>query len=605
MRFYFIIFLLVASFVSIIGCANKNIARNELPRPDRSFINLLEKNSMNSQANELAARVSQSEKLWLNSSQNDRTEILLNAAPNWLEVNAYSLNLKRPFFVQLLQHLNELKSSEIHGLYLGPTAENLNIWVDTQSPITDFGEHAASLSFNNTLGGEEAYDQLAQAAENIGIELGADLLPASTGRGPDFLLQARVAPATAGTYAMIEVPKEYWEILPVLKTEWDYAVLTQDQQNSLIQSHLLPPSISRDNFSWTKSDGWAVTGLIRGVDGQERRWLYRFHGSPINAVFSWNDPFARAKRILGAAAIRQTGLLGQTLVGLRMEALFGLEPNSENNPSLNLEPGISALNDISAQIHRYGGWALQADPVPENVIDTILQGICDFCRDDISNILLIYSLISKNGHSLAALFKDRLKRNLNISRLARGFNNWQNMNPDLIQHNKTISYIEPKTLSGFFGANKLNPELALPVILCFRLGLPGLVFISPQELTSFKDAGKNDILPGTEPKLLASLKPLLYNRAAHNLANGKLLHIFEADNDKLIGFLTALPDGNFWLTVINFDPNSNEISFSLPKPVRKIEDAANNAVKNISVIRQKCHIALDGNQIQNVILYVE
>ncbi len=51
----------------------------------------------------------------------------------------------------------------------------------------------------------------------------------------------------------------------------------------------------------------------------------------------------KRRNVFSAAIIQQTGLRGQTLTGIRMEPLFGLEAGEEAS----LEPGLEALESLT------------------------------------------------------------------------------------------------------------------------------------------------------------------------------------------------------------------------------------------------------------------
>ena len=76
------------------GTERPDRAPGSLLRADPGYIQWLERQSMLGNADDLAAEVSGSERLWGNSGSNDRLPLLLDAAPCWLEVNPHTLRGK-------------------------------------------------------------------------------------------------------------------------------------------------------------------------------------------------------------------------------------------------------------------------------------------------------------------------------------------------------------------------------------------------------------------------------------------------------------------------------------------------------------------------------
>lgn len=64
-----------------------------------------------------------------------------------------------------------------------------------------------------------------------------------------------------------------------------------------------------------------------------RRWVYRYSGNALRPVLLWQDPSGQARRIFSAAVIQHTGLQQQTLAGIRLEPLMGLDAMTEGQPT--------------------------------------------------------------------------------------------------------------------------------------------------------------------------------------------------------------------------------------------------------------------------------
>lgn len=614
-------FLFCICILAVSGC--RGHATIDVPRPDRGYLHTLEQQAMVGKASRLINSQSQSDLIWRYSGTGGQYDTLLKSAPNWLDVNAYALSLAPPIFSRLERELSQLTGNHIQGLYLGPTDEDMDFLQSNQEPKNNYGRAAASLSFAEVFGGEEEWQKLLQKAEDSDIQLGADILPGFTGRGPDFILQARKAPATQGLYAMVEVPGEFWKDLPEARAEWDCAALSGEQVSTLAQAGLIPDGIVRDAMNWTSPGGWASTGAVDDMAGQPRRWLYRYFETPSQPVFSWQNPTGRARRILAAAIIRQTGLLGQTLVGLHLEAFIGLEPadfpsaqksDSQNNA---IDPGLQALTELAGQIHRYGGWALQADALSPDYIEETLKTPCDFCRDDATLLTLISGLKAQSPQPLFQLYDKWLKNKLDFKRLMRAYNQWRPLNPLLLAEEKTSSKKNnheaedslvrtPITLQDFQAS--FEPRLREKfqnIWQTIQIGLPGLIFLTPEDIGQEIGGQNINHVPQASHNQKERIKRLLEFRAKMDLANGKLISVRKSGNGNALGFLTVLPDGNFWFCAINFSPSPASFSLAgLPeKFIKAVAAETGETMQGLHRQQSAQEIQLDGYAAQNIIFF--
>ncbi|MDR2744505.1 MAG: hypothetical protein LBB66_04825, partial [Desulfovibrio sp.] len=273
-----------------------------LPRADPAYLQWLEHQSMLRSASQVTADISGTRILWRNSAATRRPNLLLEASPNWLDVNP---NLTaaggRPLFAALAgtDFLAFLSGMGLTGIYVAPAGERADVWGSAGPPVPDEtdGEDIVSLRFNHALGEDDDFEKLADGLERFRIQLGGALLPAATGMGPDFMLQARQASRFDGVYAMVPVPPKYWEILPASASEWDCKPLSPAATAKFADEGLLPAHLTRDALPWATRSGWAATGEIHGADGQARRWLYRYCGNVSRPVLLWQDPSGNARRI--------------------------------------------------------------------------------------------------------------------------------------------------------------------------------------------------------------------------------------------------------------------------------------------------------------------
>ncbi|WP_206214227.1 hypothetical protein [Desulfovibrio sp. ZJ369] len=655
-----------------------------LPRADPGYLQWLERQSMLGAAPGFTAQVSGTERIWRNSAAARRMPLLLRAAPNWLAVNPHLVNAAQPMFRALdARHFTEfLNQAGLNGLFLAPTGERGDIWI-RNTPPSARGENVTSLNFDPALGDDADFEKLAGRLEQAQIQLGGELPPAATGLGPDFFLQARRASRFDGLYAMIAVPRKDWELLPKAPDEWECLPLRPQAAHALAERGILPPAMSRDNLPWATPGGWAATGEVRGADGQIRRWVYRYNGSVLRPVLLWQDPSGQARRIFSAAVIRHTGLQRQTLAGLRLEALMGLDvppvpaesaPTAFDKTALHalwtarlphLTPGLEALDDAAREVHRYGGWAMQDDVLPPSLTPAVLATAVDFTRDTITAPATAYALLSGDVGPLNALLRASLAAHVDHSRLARGLHDWQVVDwrplldlpqgRELARNAQTLAKARPEELRlritpaslaaaslGLDAAAAARPEnapalrRACLLLLGWRMGLPGLAFIGPQELTGALNLPQPPAGlptgPGSVPLWGESLSsgtagappaPLAFGtleeqwtdsrsflqeaarllRARHQagLAQGTLLAVLPGPPGCL-AVLSSLPDGGWWLLAANFSAQKRAVPLSLPAGIqaRAARDMGDGTAVTLS--GRTLEIELDAREARHVLL---
>lgn len=670
-----------------------------LPRADPGYLQWLERQSMLGSTQELTAQVSGTDLIWRNSAAARRVPLLLSAAPSWLDVNPHTILAGQPFWKALgLSAMPEsLGQAGLNGLFVAPTGEKGDIW-GSHKMFTPGGVNVTALRLDTTLGTEDDFEKTAVRLEKQNIQIGGELPPAATGLGPDFILQARHASRFDGLYAMMAVPQKDWDALPVTGDEWDCLPLRPQAVQNLVQRGLLPATLSRDTLPWATPGGWAVTGEVRGADGQTRRWVYRYSGHALRPVLLWQDPSGQARRIFSAAVIRHTGLQQQTLAGLRLEALMGLDvPAQPGNAATGqsdglpkdlpkdlakglakglpaaswhvsaatlaeLTPGLEALDALAREIHRYGGWAMQDDVLPPSLTRAVLDTAVDFTRDTITEPATAYALLSGDAAPLTRLLRSSLEQGVDHSRLVRGQKDVQSVDwrplldlpqgRDMIGRAQQLAKASPDDTTlwstqaglaaltlGLDATSAARPEHAAAMrrtvllLLSFRVGLPGLTFVSPQDMTGALNLpqppagmpGSMGSVPlwderlgatgGVPPAPLAfgalgrqwadrqsfahELAALLRARRDAGLAGGRVVSIFSGPSG-CVGVLSALPGGGYWLLAANFSSKGQRLACALPAPARGARDIQNG--QSLPVQGRTVELDLDARQSRHVLL---
>lgn len=389
-------------------------------RADPGYIQYLERLSMMGSQTELARVVSGSQLAWLRPAASPFPDPLLAIADAWLAVNPLVTlpETKKSVFASFTSPLywQILGRARIGGVYFAPANGSGALWAYNRKASVR-GDDTIQYTFSEAAGTEDEYFRLLQVSNTNRKLLGLDLTPATTGLGPDFFLAARYHRQFAGVYCMVEIPKKLWTTLPEVADQWRGAPLDASQTALLAAQNLLPSAMAQDFLPTGEKGGWAVTSEIYGVDGLVRRWAYRYHGSPDQPVLNWEDPSMGARKILSGSAIKNVGMFGAALVGMRMDGLYGLDAAAPNSPPrFAAFPGEDAVIAVSREIRRYGGWGWLKDDIPLSLTQALMSEGPDFFRDNIFSPGIEHAVLTGSTTLLESLLDDAIVLGLDMRR---------------------------------------------------------------------------------------------------------------------------------------------------------------------------------------------
>ena len=462
--------------------------QEELLRPHPGYVQWLEKQSILNQSDELIAVVSGTPLVWGASGSSRNLAPLLEAADVWLDFDPSGAVLEGKKGGSSLAALPRtlpprvLAELGIRGLLLSSVAENAETWnlISPEGTSSAEADAVVGLRMSPSVAAEDAVDEpspdyrlLEELCARDGLILGGEILPGATGMGPDFRLACMGFSRYADLYMMIEAPRDVWPLLPPAALQpasgesgfgQDVAALTPEVTAALVGRGILPPPFSRDRQTFLPPGGWAATSPWKGRDGVTRRWLYRYAESPRILPLHWDAPRASARKALSASIIRQAGLLHQPLLRVRLGDMAGLEPAVPGHFSR--EPAWIALNALSRDIRRYGGWSLLGDLVPPSLLTDVQELGVDFVPDSVTSPALEFALLTGDTTPLRRNLDDSFKSGVDHARLWRSTptralplgSRWLRLESDSVRK-------ELETISPLWAARTLKLAPSGPMLL--------------------------------------------------------------------------------------------------------------------------------------------
>ena len=158
-----------------------------------------------------------------------------------------------------------------------------------------------------------------------------DIVPGHTGKGADF----RLAEMATGTIRHLphggDRPQEDWHLLPEVPAGHDSINIDADTEGQLARAGYIIGQLQRVIFYelGVKETNWSVTGVVAGVDGRDRRWVYLHYFKAGQPSINWLDPSFAGMRLVIGDACHSLADLGAGALRLDANGFLGVERRKE------------------------------------------------------------------------------------------------------------------------------------------------------------------------------------------------------------------------------------------------------------------------------------
>lgn len=594
---------------------------------DEEYVKWLKDQSMLQQGDDLAKKYMGNGEQWLHPYAMPQPEKLCETASVWY--TAYPASTITAPGKTILQTMGDpdlwkaFKEIGIQAMHTGPLRRAGGIVPGKKeyTPTVDGGFDRISLHVDPRYGDDAQYQQMvATAKKNLAVIAG-DIIPGHTGKGADFRLAERNCGDYPGIFHMVEIDKKDWGLLPEVPEGRDSInIMSLDLVHKLKEKGYIVGRLIRVIFyeKGVKETNWSVTPVVKGVDGQDRRWVFLHYFKEGQPTLNWLDPTFAANRLIAGDILMSTQVLGARIIRLDANGFLGVERKpgevkawSEGHPL-----SINACNTIAMMARKFGGFTFQELNLTIEDIKEFAKMGADLSYDFITRPAYIHAVITGDGEFLRLMLHKMHEHKINPMSLIHALQNHDEITYELVHF-----YSHPDRKFKYHGKEISGEELRNMIIAKAKGAVTGRN--APYNLLSGN--GLCTTLTGVCAAVLKVHNP--YKMKPDELERVKKAHllmamfnamqpgVFALSGWDLVGALPLpaklvkerLTDGdNRWVNrgaydLMNVNPRAEKSSSDLPKAIAlygplpeqlKDKNSFASRLKNMLQVRSKYKIQL-------------
>lgn len=407
---------------------------------NNAYIQWLKNRSMLHNSEKLAKQYSGRSKLWQNPYGKPRPRAAIDKASVWY--TAYPVSTVKRSNESILKTLandklwDVFKEIGIKGMHTGPMkrAGGLTGWKVT--PSIDGHFDRISSQIDPLFGTIADFKNLTQTAHSHNAIIIDDIVPAHTGKGPDFRLAEMNYHDYPGIFHMVEVSEKDWKFLPKVPKGKDSVNIDSKTEKKLKELGYIVGELQRVIFyePGVKETNWSVTGIVRGTDGVRRRWVYLHYFKEGQPSINWLDPsFAGMKLVIGDA-LQSLGELGSTGIRLDANGFLGIEPGELDSPAWSEgHPLAASANEfIASMVRKLGGFTFQELNLTMDDIKIMGEGGADLSYDFINRPAYHHAIATGDTEFLRLCLNLSLELGIDSASLVHAMQNHDELTYELV-----------------------------------------------------------------------------------------------------------------------------------------------------------------------------
>lgn len=418
------------------------------------YIQWLCEHSMLRQSAEIAAKYSGTGKLWRLPYAETQPQAAADHSSVWLTVYPTSI-VTRPG-ESVLRTLGDenlweaLAAIGINGMHTGPIQRAGGVSGTEFTPTTDGHFDRIMLDIDADFGTLDDYLRMRNHARANGSAIISDIIPSHTGKGADFRLAERAYGEYPGIYHMVAIDEEDWPLLPEITEGADSVNLPPATVDALQGKGYIVGRLPRVIFykPGVKESNWSATGVVCGVDGVARRWVYLHYFKEGQPSLNWLDPSFAAQRLIIGDALHSLETFGVSMLRLDANGFLGVEPRTEGPAWAEGHPlSITGNQLIAGMVRKMGGFTFQELNLTVDDIAAMSKGGADLAYDFITRPAYHHALVAGDTEFLRLMLRTVHAYNIDPISLIHALQNHDELTLELV-HFWTLHEEDRYTLQG-------------------------------------------------------------------------------------------------------------------------------------------------------------
>lgn len=436
---------------------------------DLEYIKWLEDQSMLKKADSISREYSASVKQWKHPYAIPQHEKVVSLASAWF--TAYPASIITQTGENIVQALSSedlwkaFKEIGIDAVHTGPMERSGGITGRNFTPSVDGQFDRIGIDIDPIFGSDRDFIRMSETAKKYGSTIAGDIVPGHTGKGPDFRLAERKYKDYPGIYNMIEIKKEDWALLPDVPQGADSINIPPAKVETLIKKGYLTGKLERIIFyeKGVKESNWSATGIVKGVDGSERRWVYLHYFKAGQPTLNWLDPSFAANRLIAGDIINSISNLKARIIRLDANGFLGIEktPGSLSGWSEGHPLAVVSSNLIAMTARKFGGFTFQELNLSLENLRKFSEDGADLSYDFITRPAYFHALITQDAGFLKIMFKLMNDYRIKPLSLIHAMQNHDELTYELVHfycHKNTRYKYHNRKMTGFQLRNLVQKE---------------------------------------------------------------------------------------------------------------------------------------------------
>ena len=310
---------------------------------------------------------------------------------------------------------DRLAAIGVRAIHIGPTKQAGGLRGREFTPTIDGNFDRIGFGIDPAVGTEDEFRALVRTVDSHGAVAIDDIIPAHTGKGPDFHLAEMRYQDYPGIYHMVEIDAADWPLLPAVPPGQDAVNLSPTAVDALQAKGYIVGQLPRVIFyePGIKETDWSATAPVVGVDGVARRWVYLHYFKAGQPALNWLDPTFAAPQMIVGDALHSLDVLGARMLRLDANGFLGVEARRDARAWSEGHPLSVVGNQLLAgMVRKVGGFTFQELNLTVDDIAAMSRGGADLSYDFITRPAYHHALVTGDTEFLRLML--RLMRTYDI-----------------------------------------------------------------------------------------------------------------------------------------------------------------------------------------------